>query len=462
MSGTMLRIRIAIVLVCLFTVAGVADAQSNPLLQEVISEYKSGNYEKAAMLLSEDLKKNPDDGVTHYYLGMVKKKMGDDSHALDELEWAARLCPPEMIQGLTSQALNDKSDALPKVPKIITPKSDWFGMLGTSVSQVFGAPKAVPKVTEDGDVLMPPPVMFSSMDDLVRQGKKLVNSKVNEVKKVHGGSQYKSWAADVMPMGDMMDLVDKSKSINATKWASHSDGLSKFHQAPENTSDWDFWIQRFTRAFQHVLTSHMFRDTKTEVNGKAACIFSVDKRGNLRGHIYASTGDSVLNTCLLKTIQSMNHSRILEFPPSSKIQGFNFRMTWDYANILRYIRAYKQVQAAREKKALEEIIAKQTEALLLKQKEIAADKAKAEKLKALREKQIARAKAKLLELSQVKTDVVGQVITPIRPAELRAVALSINDANIKKMPNVPAGQQIDPFRNLSDEQIMSWPDLSRR
>ena len=424
-------------------------------------EYKAGNYEQAALLLQEDLKNNPDDGVTHYFLGLVKKRMGDDGSALDQLEWAARLCPPEMLKGLTSQAVDDKTNTLPKVPKIITPKSDWMGMLGTSVSQVFGAKKAEPTVTASGDILMPPPVMFSSMDDLLKQGKKLVKSGVDQAKKAHKGSQYKSWAASVMPMDDMMDLVDKSKSINASKWSSHSDGLTKFRQSPENTPEWDFWIQRFTRAFQHVLTSYLFRDSKEQVTGRAACIFSVDNRGNLRGHIYASTGDGILNAALLKTIQSMNHSRILDFPPTSKCTGWNFRMVWDYGKILRYIAAYKQYKAATEKKALEEIIAKQTEAMLIKAKEDAADKAKAEKLKALREKQIARAKAKLLELTKVKTDVVGQVLIPARPAELQAVALSIGDPNIKKMPNPKPDQQIDPFRNFSDEQIMSWPDLSR-
>ncbi|MDZ4835264.1 MAG: cell envelope integrity protein TolA [Candidatus Melainabacteria bacterium] len=456
-----IHLHTAFLITCLWFSTAAANAQS-AMLPEVIKEYKAGNYEKAVALLTEDLKNNPDDGVTHYYLGMVKKKMGDDAYALDELEWAARLCPPEMIQGLASQALNDKSDALPKVPKIIRPGSDWFSMFGNSVSQVFGAPKAQPQVTAEGDIMMPPPVMFSSMDDLLKNGKKLVKGGFDKAKKAHAGGQYyKSWAATTIPMDDVMDLVDKSKSLNASKWGSHSDGLSKFRQSPESTSDWDYWIQRFTRAFQHVLTSHLYQDAKNQVTGRAACVFSIDRRGNLRGHIYASTGDGVLNSALMKTIQSMNHSRILEFPPTSKIAGFNFTMRWDYGKILKYIAAYKQYQAAREKKALEEIIAKQTEALLLKAKEVAADKAKAEKLKALREKQLARAKAKLLQLNQVKTDVVGQVLIPARPAELQAVALSIGDPNIKKMPSPKAGQEIDPFKNFSDEQIMSWPDLSR-
>lgn len=450
-----------IVFSCLCLSATVANAQSPALISEVVKEYKAGNYDKAVALLQEDLKNNPDNGVTHYYLGLVKKKLGDDGDALTELEWAARLCPPEMIQALAMQTMNEKNDALPRVPNIIGSRSDWFSMLGNSVSQVFGAKKEEPRVLETGDILMPPPVMFSSIDDLLKQGKSLVKSGVNQAKKAHAGSQYKSWAASVIPMDDMMDLVDKSKSINASQWGSHSDGLQKFHQAPENTPEWDYWIDRFTRAFQHVLTNHLARDSKGEVTGKAACIFSVDNRGNLRGHIYASTGDGVLNKALLKTIQSMNHSRVLEFPANSKCTGWNFRMVWNYATILRYIAAYKQHKAAVEKKALEEIIAKQTEAMLLKAKEKEADIAKAEKLKALREKQIARAKAKLLELTRVKTDVVGQVLIPARPAELQAVALSIGDPNINKMASPKADQKIDPFKDFSDEQIMSWPDLNR-
>lgn len=432
---------------------------ASPVVQQAIKEYKAGNIEKAAALLQADLQNNPDDGTTHYYLGLLKQHLGDDAGALDQLEWAARLCPPEVLTSLTKQVADSKGKQLPKVPNVITPKTDWLGMMGNSLGQMFGSEKPVARVTESGDIEMPPPVFFSSMDDLWKQGRNMVRQGVDKAKEVQGKKKYKSWAANVMPMDDMMDLVDKSKGINATKWASHSDGLSKFRQAPENTPAWDAWIARFTRSFQHVLTAFLAQDATTQVTGRAACIFSVDKRGNLRGHIYASTGDGVLNQALIKTIQTLNHSRILEFPPESKVTGWNFRMTWNYGQILAYIRAYKARQAMIEKQQQEEIIAKQTEALLLAKKQAEKD-AKALRLKELREKQIARAKARLLQLQSVKTDVTGIVLPAAKPVELNAVALSLSDPNLKKQNFTPVDANYDPFANISDQEIMSWPNLN--
>jgi tetratricopeptide (TPR) repeat protein len=434
---------------------------SASVIQQAIKEYKAGNIEKAATLLQADLEKNPEDGVTHYYLGLIKQRVGDDAGALDQLEWAARLCPPEMITSLTKQVADSKGTSLPKVPAVITPKADWFGMFGNSVTQMFSKEKPAPKITESGDIQMPPPILFGSMDDLWKQGRSLVRDGVDKAKELQGKKEYKSWAANVMPMDDMMDLVDKSKSIYASKWASHSDGLSKFRQSPENTPSWDAWISRFSRSFQHVLTAYLAQDAKNQVTGRAACIFSIDKRGNLRGHIYASTGDGVLNGALLKTIQTLNHSRILEFPPESKVTGWNFRMTWNFGQILGYIRAYRIRQALIEKQAQEEIIAKQTEALLLAKKKADLD-AKAQRLKALREKQIARAKAKLLQLQSIKTDVSGIVLPAAKPLELSAVAMSLSDPKLQKMPKmIPATPNFDPFANISDQEIMSWPNLNR-
>lgn len=440
--------------------AALAGAAANPTIQAAIKEYRAGNVESAAALLQEELQKNPGDGISHYYLGLLKQHIGDDAGALDQLEWAARLCPPEILTSLTKQVADGKGATLPKVPTVITPKADWFGTLGNSLGQMFAKEKPTAKVTSSGDIEMPPPVFFNSIDDIWKQGRNMVRQGVDKAKDIQGKKEYKSWAANVMPMDDMMDLVDKSKGINATKWASHSDGLTKFRQTPENTPAWDAWIARFYRSFQHVLTANLAQDAKNQVTGRAACICSVDKRGNLRGHIYASTGDGVLNKALLKTIQTLNHSRILEFPPESKVTGWNFRMTWNFGQILGYIRVYRARQAMIEKAAQEEIIRKQTEALLLAKKKADLD-AKAAKLKALREKQIARAKARLLELQQVKTDVSGIVLPAAKPLELNAVAMSLSDPKLQKQKLSPANANYDPFANISDREIMSWPNLNK-
>lgn len=438
----------------------LSKAASNPTIKEAIKEYKAGNVEKAATLLQDDLQKNPGDGISHYYLGLLKQHIGDDAGALDQLEWAARLCPPEVLTSLAKQVAESDGERLPKVPSVVTPKADWFGMLGNSFGQMFSKEKPTAKVTTSGDIEMPPPVFFGSMDDIWKQGRNMVRQGVDKAKEMQGKKTYKSWAANSMPMDDMMDLVDKSKGIYASKWASHSDGLTKFRQSPENTPAWDAWIARFTRSFQHVLTAYLGQDAKNQVTGRAACIFSIDNRGNLRGHIYASTGDGVLNKALLKTVQTLNHSRILEFPAESKVTGWNFRMTWNYGKILAYIRAYRARKAMLEKAAQEEIIKKQTEALLLAQKKSELD-AKAAKLKALREKQIARAKARLLELQQIKTDVTGVVLPSIKPVELDAVAMSLADPKLQKQKLTPASPDFDPFANISDREIMSWPNLNK-
>ena len=55
-----------------------------------------------------------------------------------------------------------------------------------------------------------------------------------------------------------------------------------------------------------------------------------DNKGNLRGHVYASTGNKLLNDCLVKTMRDLDHSRILAFPADSRVTGFNFRMVWDF------------------------------------------------------------------------------------------------------------------------------------
>ncbi len=446
-----------VVLYFLFTTSGAQADGSAILLHDALKEYRAGHYDKAAALLAQDLQENPDDGLTHYYLGMAKSKMGRDSEALSELEWAARLCPPEVISSLTKQALSTKGSELPKLPKVVVEQSDFFNMVGSSVSQMFGGKKPETIVTADGTIKMPPPDMIASLQGMWKQGKDMVRQGGKHSPRQ---SQYRSWAADIMPMGDMMMLVDKSKSINSAEWASHSDGLSKFGQAPENTPDWDFWISRYKRAFQHVLMGYLSKDASNQVQGSAACIFSIDRKGNLRGHIYASTADGVLNSCLLKTIQSLNHSRVLAFPANSRISGYNFRMTWNFGRLLHFIRAYRRYQEAIAKHEQEELVALRTQAELRK-KALEEAKARAEKLKAQKElKEKLALKAKLAAMQTVKTKVMGQIMLPARPVELRAVAQSIADPNIKELPEAQR-LDYDPFADISDREIMSWPDMNR-
>lgn len=437
------------------------EESSGKLIRQALKQYRAGNYDKAAAILARDLSAHPEDGMTHYYLGLVKQKLGDDGKALEELELAARFCPPEVIGALTKQVIDESKNELPGIPVIKPPKIDWMTAMGMNVATFFGAPK--PKVQPETS-----PDFMAPFDDMMRQGKKWYRQATGKAKK--DGVPYQVWSATSMPLEDMLMLVDKSRAINDRKWASHSDGVVKYRQAPENTPDWDYWIRRYKRAFQYVLIGHLARDAKNQVSGSAACIFSIDNKGNLRGHIYASTGDDTLNNALVKTIRDMNHSRVLVFPSSTKVTGYNFRMTWNYGRLLsyiRYVRAYralvqKQAEAAKLAKLEAEAKAK-VEAELLKAKKLKEEQAKQKKL--LAEKERARVAAQLVG-TEFKTEVTGLVLPP---TELEAVALKLSDAPVKnnkagrvqRSPAVDRTESDDIFSTIDDKEIMSWPDINR-
>ncbi|NWF65745.1 MAG: hypothetical protein HXY38_15740, partial [Chloroflexi bacterium] len=267
----------------LMAAPGLAE-QSHTLILKAIGEYQKGNYDKAAALLATDLRENPDNGLSHYYLGLVQKRLGQDVQALGELEMAARQLQPEMVEALTREAMDKNQDILPKIPVLKQPREpNWFEWVGAGWNQM------VTGKTESGD---PAPDFMDSLEDMYRQSKRWVKSIGKDPKKAKK-KQYTPTYASSMPLEDMLELVNKSRKLNNKSWASHPDGLAKYRQAPENTREWDFWINRFTRAFQYILLKHLAKEGGDHLTGSAACIFSIDKTGKLRGHIYASTADSV-------------------------------------------------------------------------------------------------------------------------------------------------------------------------
>lgn len=430
--------------------------QSHTLILKAIGEYQKGNYDKAAALLATDLRENPDNGLSHYYLGLVQKRLGQDVQALGELEMAARQLQPEMVEALTREAMDKNQDILPKIPVLKQPREpNWFEWVGAGWNQM------VTGKTESGD---PAPDFMDSLEDMYRQSKRWVKSIGKDPKKAKK-KQYTPTYASSMPLEDMLELVNKSRKLNNKSWASHPDGLAKYRQAPENTREWDFWINRFTRAFQYILLKHLAKEGGDHLTGSAACIFSIDKTGRLRGHIYASTADSVLNRCLLATIKEMNYSRILEFPGSSKIDGFNFRMTWNYGRLLRYIRAVRLRREAMERQALAQLQTKvesKTTSAQVKGQEKRGKKIEEKKAIARR---LPPAKPGLkekitteTEATSVKTAVLAEILPPPRPLELEAVALSLSDV---PMPKNAGTRQGDVFKNIDDRAIMAWPDLNR-
>jgi hypothetical protein len=86
--------------------AGADAMLSNALLSDAIQEYNAGNLDKAVSLLMQELKKDPESGRAHYYLGSALKKVGADANAVHELEMAIKYCPPGTIQALAKQALH--------------------------------------------------------------------------------------------------------------------------------------------------------------------------------------------------------------------------------------------------------------------------------------------------------------------------------------------------------------------
>ncbi len=433
---------------------------SKTAVKMALKAYKSGRYGEAANLLLNDLKEHPDDSKTHYYLGLALKKQGYDMTALKELEMAARLAPPEMISAFAEEKLEglDKPAQLPTAPA--KPK-DWFAQMTSSVTDFMGLTKpTINKASEDKPATAAAanfefPDLFGNMKDALRHGKKMIKTASGHAP----SSRRTSGPAEIMHMDEMLDLVEKSKSINVTAWASHAEGLTVYSQAPENIPEWDYWIARFKRSIQHVLLKRLNAESTDQVRGAAAAIFSVDRKGNLHGSIYASTADSILNKCLVEAIRDLNHSRILAFPANSNITGWNFQMTWNFGKMLAYVHNYReQVKQAEAIKQLTDALAAdaQIRAKILKAKNERELKAKMKKL--AKEKDLAT-KAKLLEQTrEIKAEVQGHIMTKPTVKELRAVTLELNDLNAPPGAPIPSG---DPFASIDDNKILSWPDLNR-
>ena len=113
---------------------------SEKLIQQAKKEYETGNYKKALNLLIKDLDQNPDDGITHYYMGLVRQQMGQDLPALKELELAARLLPAETLDSFAAQAITEVKAGKRTLPE--KPKQDWFQDISNSVTEFFSGKPA--------------------------------------------------------------------------------------------------------------------------------------------------------------------------------------------------------------------------------------------------------------------------------------------------------------------------------
>src|SRR5262249_55566693 len=134
---------------------GAAVAESQSLIDQAIKEYEAGHYEAAVPLLLKDLRENGSDGKAHQYLGLAMKKLGQSEEAVNQLEMAAKICPPGAIEaiakeaitkeGLTKEALlggdDETAPAVQPTKPVAQPPQDFFSQVTGNVQTFFGLKK---------------------------------------------------------------------------------------------------------------------------------------------------------------------------------------------------------------------------------------------------------------------------------------------------------------------------------
>ena len=467
------------------------------VLKQAIKAYEGGQFGEAAALLAGDLQNNPDDGQVHYYLGLALKKQGLDMKALHELEKAARLCPPQMIKRFADEQIGNLDEPEPlgadQKNKSASGSAgsgggDWLSNIGNGFSQMFGGKPAsttssAASATTNGangstsnaaanssNSFFPAmPDFMGSIKDAVKEGKRMLRQAQNKGQD-HAASSVdfsrrQAGEAEIMHMEDMQNLVAKSHTMNVPAWSSDTTGLRSFGGVPDGPQ-WNYWIGRFKRSFQHVLLKRLTANAADEVRGAAACIFSLDRGGNLHGQVYASTADAALNKSLVEAIRELNHSRILAFPAGTSFDGFNFQMSWNFARFMPIVQLHRQeIKREEEVQALLKIV---KEDAVVKAKLLAGEEKRAQAKKLAAEKALA---AKLREKTPLaKVEVSGQIVSRNAERELKAVALELKDLSVVRTPGTPSTPNTsstpgtatneDPFANIDDHTINSWPDLN--
>jgi hypothetical protein len=405
------------------------DDGSDDLMVDAVQEYNAGHMENAVSLFMQELKKNPDSGRAHYYLGSALKKVGADANAIHELEMAIKFCPPGTIQTMAKQALHgdfqeeDQATSGPSAAPAQNSPPNFFSNL-FSFFQPPNSPTTVNTASSNTRFEMPD--IFHPFNDAFKGTKKWVREQARltqtalEPKPQPGGAPsgpgtLQSDGTELIHMEEMLRIAEESLKANP-KAQSHPTGVMRFEQAPENNADWSVWIRRFRNTFNNQLFRRMATEVKDETRGGASVIFSVDKQGHLRGCVYQTSADDGVTACLLETIRDLDRSYFLAFPSSSHISGWNFRMKWNFGRALAYIQ-YLRHRKAEALAAISKHDADLKTAALLKTKaEEAAEKAKAKKLAAL-----------AVPPRVVKTGVSAQIMQKPKPVELKAVPLKLSD-----------------------------------
>jgi hypothetical protein len=394
--------------------AGVDAMLGDSTLSDAIQEYNTGNVDKAVALLLQELKRDPENGRAHYYLGSALKKVGADANAVHELEMAIKYCPPGTLQALAQQALHGdfKED---EPPPTQPPQSNFFSGLFTFFQPPASQTTATTQSTSNRFQM---PDMFHPVSDAIKSTKSWVKKQAPPPQAAPEASVGRPSFDDTetIHMGDMLRIAEESQKVNPNA-QSHPSGVMRFPQAPEGTTEWNMWIRRFRMTFNKELFRHMATQAKDETGGTASVIFSVDNKGHLRGCVYSSTSADTVTSCLLQTIRELDKSYVLAFPSNSHISGWNFRMKWNFRRALVYIQYIRR----RKAEALAAIAKMQQEELkttaMIKSKALqAAELAKAKKL-------VVKAPPPIV----VKTGVSGLIVQKPKPVELKAVPLKLSD-----------------------------------
>lgn len=123
------------------------------------------------------------------------------------------------------------------------------------------------------------------------------------------------------------DMAHRKQAANPHS-DSHSDGVAMFSQTPGR--EFDSWITefriRYGKAFMQQLNSKGYR----AAFGQTQMVFSVDKEHHLRSRLVQTTAPMAITDCLLEATRMMDGKAVLDFPPGTNTNGFNFAMSWVY------------------------------------------------------------------------------------------------------------------------------------
>jgi hypothetical protein len=110
-------------------------------------------------------------------------------------------------------------------------------------------------------------------------------------------------------------------------------GVEVFKEAPEYGAgplgeEWRHWDEDFRIAYSNCLTQHLRTVGVASIYGRTKMIFSCDKSRHLRARILEANLPPDFCILMIEAVKTLNGTKVLDFPPGSKIDGFNFTIGW--------------------------------------------------------------------------------------------------------------------------------------